>query len=199
LSPIVGVPTDNTRQFLQTTKIPNFNSMELGIVYFYTATILHWKKLLQDDKFKLIVLNSLAHLVQKNKIKVYSFVIMPNHIHLIFENIAMNGKEMPYVSFMKYTGHQFLQELRANDLSLLESFKVERNSRDYQFWQRSALPIEMFSRAVCEQKLNYIHENPLQSHWALVDDPNDYEFSSCSFYEKEDNRYNWLTHYRDVF
>jgi putative transposase len=173
--------------------------MELNIVYFYTATILHWKKLLQSEKFKLIVLNSLIHLVEKEKIKVYGFVIMPNHIHLLFENIAMNGKEMPYASFMKFTGHQFLHELRKTDLELLELFKVDRNSRDYQFWQRSALPIEMFSRKVCEQKLDYIHENPLQSHWSLVDDPNDYAFSSCSFYEKEDNRFNWLTHYRDVF
>ncbi|EHQ28610.1 hypothetical protein Mucpa_4520 [Mucilaginibacter paludis DSM 18603] len=172
--------------------------MELDTVYFYTATILHWKKLLGPEKFKLFVLNSLKFLVENKKIKVYGFVIMPNHIHLLFENIAINGKEMPYVSFMKFTGHQFLHELRKTDL-LLESFKVERNSRDYQFWQRNALPIEIFSREICEQKLDYIHHNPLQSHWSLVDDPNDYEFSSCSFYEKDDDRFNWLTDYRDIF
>jgi putative transposase len=172
--------------------------MDLGIVYFYTATILHWKKLLQEEKFKLIVINSLIHLIEKGKLKIYAFVIMPNHIHLIIENIEMNGKEMPYASFMKFTGHEFLRELRKSDPILLESFKVDRNSRDYQFWQRGALPIEMFSRKVCEQKLDYIHMNPMQAHWSLVDDPNSYEFSSCSFYEQEDMRYNWLTHYRDI-
>jgi putative transposase len=173
--------------------------MELGTVYFYTATILHWKKLLETEKFKLIVLNSLIHLVEKEKIKVYGFVIMPNHIHMVFENIIMNGKEMPYASFMKFTGHQFLHELRKDNPDLLDLFKVEHKSRDYQFWQRNALPIRMFDRKVCEQKLNYIHENPLQAHWNLATDPNDYSFSSCSFYEKEDNRFNWLTDYRDVF
>ncbi|HWD86537.1 MAG TPA: hypothetical protein VG367_00320 [Mucilaginibacter sp.] len=172
--------------------------MELHELYFYTATILHWKHLLQTDKFKQIVLDSLVHLVRDDKIKVYGFVIMPNHIHLIWENIAVNGKEMPYASFMKFTGHQFLHELRKTDASLLEEFKVNMNSRNYQFWQRNALPIRLYDRKILEQKLNYIHLNPLQEHWNLVSDPNDYYYSSCSFYERKDTRFNWLTHYMDV-
>lgn len=105
-------------------------------MYFYTATILNWMHLLQSDKFKLIVLNSLIHLIEKEKIKIYGFVIMPNHIHLIWQNIAINGKEMPHASFMKFTGHQFLEELRATDKQLLENFKVDHYSRNHQFWQR---------------------------------------------------------------
>jgi putative transposase len=72
-----------------------------------------------------LFLNSLIHLVKKEKIKVYGFVIMPNHIHLIWQNIAINGNEMPHACFMKFTGHQFLEELRATDKQLLESFKVD--------------------------------------------------------------------------
>jgi len=172
--------------------------MELGTIYFYTATILHWQKLLQAEDYKLVIIESLKHLTEKQKIKVYGFVIMPNHIHLLLENIEMNGKEMPYVSFMKYTGHRFLQQLRNNDQRFLNNFKVDRNSRDYQFWQRGALPIEMYNRKIFEQKLDYIHLNPLQAHWQLATDPNDYRYSSCSFYEREDTYFNWLTHYRDV-
>jgi len=122
---------------------------------------------------------------------------MPNHIHLIWQNIAINGKEMPHASFMKFTGHQFLDELRNTDNRLLESFKVDHYSRNHQFWQRNALPIRLYDRKILEQKLNYIHLNPLQEHWNLVSDPNDYLYSSCSFYEHQDNRYSWLTHYMD--
>ena len=110
----------------------------------------------------------------------------------------MNGKEMPHASFMKFTGHQFLEELRKSDNKLLERFKVNRNSRDHQFWQRNALPVFMYNRKILEQKLNYIHMNPLQERWNLVTDPNDYFYSSCSFYEQGDNRFDWLTHYMDV-
>ncbi|HEY4196919.1 MAG TPA: transposase [Mucilaginibacter sp.] len=161
--------------------------------------ILDWIPLMRSDNYKMIVLNSLIHLVSKGKIKVYAFVIMPNHIHIIWECIKMNGKEMPHASFMKFTGHQFLEEFRQNDNKLLERFKVERNTRNHQFWQRNALPITMYDRKILEQKLDYIHLNPLQEHWNLVSDPNDYLYSSCSFYELEDKRYNWLTHYMDVF
>jgi putative transposase len=171
--------------------------MELGEIYFYTAAILDWIPLLQSEKFKKIVMDSLIHLIKKEKIKVYGFVIMPNHIHLIWENIAINGKEMPYSSFMKFTGHQFLEELRKNNSQLLERFKVERNSRTHQFWQRNALPIRLYDRKILEQKLNYVHLNPLQEHWNLVTDPNDYLYSSCSFYEQQDNKFSWLTHYMD--
>ncbi|MFI5162799.1 MAG: transposase [Sphingobacteriales bacterium] len=172
--------------------------MELGQLYFYTATILNWKHLLETDKFKQIILESMVHLIEKEKVKVYGFVIMPNHIHLIWENLTMNGKEKPHASFMKFTGHRFLEELRADDPALLEQFKVTRNSRNYQFWQRNPLPIRLYDRKILEQKLNYIHLNPLQEHWNLVSDPNDYLYSSCSFYEMEDKRYGWLTHYMDA-
>src|ERR1700760_503334 len=107
--------------------------MELGTIYFYTAAILDWIPLLKTEKYKMIVLNSLVHLEEKELIKIYGFVIMPNHIHLIFENVAMNGKEMPHASFMKFAGHQFLEELRNSDSELLERFKVDRNTRKHQF------------------------------------------------------------------
>ena len=173
--------------------------MELDVIYFYTVAILDWMRLLESDKFKLIILNSLIHLVEKEKLKIYGFVIMPNHIHIIWENIGMNGKEMPYESFMKFTGHAFLDELRKTNDPMLEKFKVERNSRKHQFWQRNGLPIVMFDRKILEQKLDYTHYNPLQEHWKLVADPNDYYYSSCSFYELEDKKFSWLTHYMDVF
>jgi putative transposase len=173
--------------------------MDLGVIYFYTVAILDWTHLLETEKFKLIVLDSLIHLVKNEKLIVYGFVIMPNHIHIIWENVAMNGKEMPYESFMKFTGHAFLNELRQTNDPLLEKFKVDRNSRKHQFWQRNGLPIAMFNRKILEQKLDYTHYNPLQEHWKLVEDPNDYYYSSCSFYERDDKRFSWLTHYMDVF
>ena len=78
--------------------------MELNVTYFFTVAILDWMHLLKTEKFKQIVLDSLRHLVEKEKLIVYGFVIMPNHIHIIWENKAMNGKELPSESFMKLPG-----------------------------------------------------------------------------------------------
>jgi len=110
----------------------------------------------------------------------------------------MNKKEKPFASFMKFTGHEFLNELRASDLQLLSRFETDLKNRNYLFWQTNSLPIKVFDRRMLEQKLDYIHLNPLQAHWNLADDPNDYYFSSCSFYEQEDMKFDWLTHYMDA-
>ena len=134
----------------------------------------------------------------KKKSRVYGFVIMPNHVHLIWKNLEMNGKEFPDESFLKFTAHRFKKKLNDNE-HLKEKFRVNKIDRTYQFWQRSPLPIEIFSREMLEQKLDYLHLNPLQSHWNLATDPNDYQYSSCSFYEKGDNTFNWLTDYRVDF
>ncbi len=99
--------------------------MNLNKLYFYTATILEWRPLLESDKHKTIITDSLINLVDKKKIKVYGFVIMPNHIHLIWELLELNGKEKPHASFMKYTGHMIQQDLRNNNPNTLENFRVD--------------------------------------------------------------------------
>lgn len=111
----------------------------------------------------------------------------------------MNGREMPYVSFMKFTRHEFLKQLQNTDPQFLTKFEIDRTDRNYQFWQTNALSVIMNDRRIIEQKLDYIHFNPLQKHWNLTTDPNDYYFSSCSFYEQDNKRFEWLTHYMDLF
>ena len=76
---------------------------ELNEVYFWTITINKWQHLLQPEENKMIVINSLQWLVQKGLIKIYGYVIMPNHIHLMWEQLLMNGKEFPKNSFEKFT------------------------------------------------------------------------------------------------
>ena len=55
--------------------------IELGEIYFWTATIHNWIPLLTDDSNKDIIINSLDYLSQKKKIDVFAFVVMPNHTH----------------------------------------------------------------------------------------------------------------------
>jgi putative transposase len=125
--------------------------MELNETYFYTVAILDWIPLLKSDKFKMIVLDSLIYLVRKKCLVVYGFVIMPNHIHIIWKCTAMNGKEMPHASSMKFTGHSFLEELRNTNDPLLNRFKVNNDiTRNHQFWQKDALPKLMYNRKILE-------------------------------------------------
>jgi putative transposase len=178
---------------------PRKSKMELDQVYFWTSTILDWKPLLLQIKYKAIILNSLNHLHAKGKIRIYGFVIMPNHVHLLWEMLAMNGKEMPYASFQKFTAHEFQKELRSTNLALLSEFEVDEPERKYRFWQRDPLAFPVNSKKVAEQMLKYLHLNPLQAHWNLAKRPEEYLFSSARFYENMDQDFNFLTDYRERF
>ena len=66
--------------------------IEPGEIYFWTATINKWQYLLADDGFKDIIVSSLDYLSKKGKFDIFAFVIMPNHIHLIWMINEKNGK-----------------------------------------------------------------------------------------------------------
>jgi putative transposase len=74
---------------------------------FFTATILEWKLLLKPDKFKDIIIESLRFLVSNNRFLIYAFVIMHNHIHLIWQVSDVFKPTYVQHSFMKYTARWF--------------------------------------------------------------------------------------------
>jgi REP element-mobilizing transposase RayT len=85
--------------------------MEPGIEFF-TATCLNWQPLLREDSRKTIVLDSLKFLVEDGRIWLYGFVIMPNHVHLLWckrdKWVDKNIQQM----FLKYCLRSVLSPIR---------------------------------------------------------------------------------------
>jgi len=154
--------------------------IKLGELYFWTATINKWQYLLKDDKYKHVIINSLEYLSNTDKIDVFAFVIMPNHIHLIWRLNAYNGKETAQGSFLKFTAHQFKKMLTKKD-DALSNYAVDASNKDYEFWQRDSLAVHLYTRRVAYQKLDYIHHNPVAKQ--LVTDPCAYKYSTAKYYE----------------
>jgi hypothetical protein len=59
--------------------------------------------------------------------------------------------------------------------------------------------VHILNKEMAFQKLDYIHNNPLAEHWNLVKDPNDYYYSTCSFYEKGINNFDFIKDLRDEY
>ena len=70
---------------------------------FFTASIKGWYKLLEHDKYKDIVINSLRFLVDDKRIKLFAFVIMTDHIHLIWQMQPLIHPQHVQIDFLKYT------------------------------------------------------------------------------------------------
>jgi REP element-mobilizing transposase RayT len=92
---------------------------------FFTATNLDWKKLLIPDKYKDIIIDSLRFLVKEKRIILYGFVIMDNHLHLIWQMQAGIKPADIQRDFLKYTAQKIKKDLQKNHPKVLSLFKVK--------------------------------------------------------------------------
>ena len=160
---------------------------------FFTATIYEWQPVLADDKCKDIIKDSLQFLVSKKRIELNAFVIMNNHIHLIWQ--ARNDFTLSAIqaSFMKYTAQQIKRSLIKGNPDMLANFKVNKYDREYQIWKREPLGVELITESMFIQKLEYIHYNPVSAGLCSV--PEEYYYSSAKFYFDGTDNFKMLTHF----
>ena len=139
-------------------------------------------------------MNSLLFLKNDKRVIVYAFVIMANHIHLIWQPTGVHTPKQNQHNFLKFTAQMIKFHLLKNNLILLKDYRVNASDREYQFWERNPLSIELYSEKVFIQKLNYLHNNPVKA--GLCTYPEDYIYSSALFYETGKDAWGILTHYK---
>ena len=160
---------------------------------FITVTCLEWKPLLNEDRFKDIIVDSLAFLSEAKRITVYAFVIMRNHFHLVWQIMGDHTPEDVQRDFLKFTGQQILKYLRNDQSPLLRELFVGAKDRKYQVWERNSLSIPLWLNDVLVQKVDYIHHNPVRA--GLCKFPEEYKYSSAGFYIENKTSWNFVDHY----
>ena len=157
-----------------------------------TVTCLEWKYVLEEDRFKDIVINSLNFLCESKRVSVYAFVIMSNHFHLIWQMLGDHKREEVQRDFLRFTSQQILKILRNEKSPMRNELFVNSRDRRFQVWERNALSIPLWSGDVINQKLDYILHNPVSA--GLCKYPWEYAYSSAAFYYKGDKHWSFLTH-----
>jgi REP element-mobilizing transposase RayT len=166
-----------------------------GRCYFFTASIRSHHHLLESETCKQTLIERLQYLKGKGLIRVYGYVIMPNHIHLIWEILSIANRETPAASFLKYTARSFGKFVKNSHFE--SAFQSTKKDRSLQFWNRDPLAVVLSSERALQQKLDYIHHNPLQPHWKLCEHATEYRWSSARFYCGQGDEFRVVTHYRD--
>ena len=168
-------------------------------IEFFTATNLNWLPLLSNDYHKQILLEALKYRTDTSQLIIYAFVIMPNHFHIIWR-INDQIKKLDFQrDFMKFTARSILKFMLMNENPLLQKLRVNAADRQFQFWERNSLSIPLYTQNVFFQKMDYIHNNPIQPKWNLVQIPEEYQYSSAAFYHSGgiNNSFGFLTHCND--
>jgi REP element-mobilizing transposase RayT len=159
--------------------------------WFITFTCYNWIPLFEITSGYNLVYNWLKFISDKYQIKTLAFVIMPNHVHLLLQleneainlnTVISNGKR-----FMAYDLIEKLQVLKHDELltrlsdacSVIEKGKGQK----HKVFEPSFDAKAIYSDKFLNQKLGYIHHNPVSGKWNLCNDFIDYYHSSAAFYE----------------
>ncbi len=117
-----------------------------------------------------------------NGLKLYAYVILENHLHLIAQSPQLD-RDM--ARFKSYTAKQLLAYLDQNGVkTILDQLafykKAHKADRAYQFWQEGVHPEWIQNEEMMRQKLDYIHENPVKRGY--VDKAEHWRYSSARNY-----------------
>ena len=171
-------------------------SMEYNC-FFITSGCYELKHLLVDETCFEIILDNFRYYNQKYDAQLVAYCLMISHIHfMIYFN--KQGVLSDYMrDFKKYTSLKIQQHLAKNYPEISKTLAYEHRTQKFKFWQDNYDDLAIYTRKVCEIKLDYIHNNPLEA--GLVTTPEAYKYSSASFYYAEKPVNSQLLHYKELF
>ncbi|TSD64144.1 transposase [Inquilinus sp. KBS0705] len=154
--------------------------------FFVTIPVVGWIDVFTRSEYCDIFIASLEFCRKNKGLKVYAYCIMSSHIHLI---VANDENRLPDIirDLKSYTAKQIIDAIKLNQVEsrkewLLYLFKFFANNTsqnsEYQFWQKTTYPIELITNEVFDQKVNYIHQNPVKA--LIVNEEYTYVYSSAN-------------------
>jgi len=157
-------------------------------MFFTTFTIEGWIPTFKDlPEINFIILRALTFISNEEKALILGFVIMKDHIHLIWKVKSGTIKEI-VKSFKSFTSKAILKKIRLIDYEYLDNFVSDRKDRKYKFWKLNSGHFKIDSHSMLCQKLNYIHNNPTVGDYKVVELPQEYSLSSaCAYYQQRSN------------
>jgi putative transposase len=168
------------------------NKITDGNTYFLTLTVVNWIDVFTRPDYKHIIVDALKYNQENKGLIIYSWCLMSNHLHLIAK--ADEGHNLSDIlrDFKKFTSKAIVKEIEENPEEsrkkwMLSEFefagRYKTNIQNHKFWQDGNEAKEIHSTEFLEQKLNYIHENPVKAE--IVESAEEYIYSSAKNYAGE--------------
>ena len=156
--------------------------------YFVTFTITNWIKVLADDSFKMIVVDSIKYCQQHKGLLVYAYCIMPNHVHMIVQS-NVNNSMSEILRDLKTFASRAIAKKPGEEKSVVstemltkfaEAGKPLKHIKKHKVWQDGNHAELLYGNRFIQEKLKYIHRNPVK--YGLCEEEWDYKFSSATNY-----------------
>jgi putative transposase len=157
-------------------------------VYFVSFATVYWIDVFVREDYFIKVIESLKYCRENIGLEIYCWCIMPSHVHLIMR-AKENNPDQVLGRFKEYTSKQVqslikgnIEESRREWMTWMfeRAGKKSSNVKRGQFWQHNNKPIELWSSEVINQKIEYIHNNPVAA--GFVNEPEHWKYSSAIDY-----------------
>lgn len=175
--------------------------------WFITFTCYNWIPLFQLTNSYDLIYNWLKLIQDKHKLQTLAFVIMPNHVHLMLHSLT-EGIELNKIisNGKRFMAYEFIKRLTDNkQINLLAQLNAGCTAKEkakgqlHKVFESSFDAKHIYSDAFLNQKLDYIHNNPVSGKWNLCAELTDYPHSSAAYYlDGVVHPYINITDYRDV-
>ena len=158
-------------------------------LYFITFAVVGWIDVFTRQEYRDIVVDSLRYCQKEKGLGIYAWCIMSNHVHLIVGKEGDLKIEEIVRDFKKYTSVHICRLIESNNregrrdwmLQLFSSAASDSKKHvKYMFWQNQYHPIELNTNEMLDQKLDYIHDNPVVA--GIVEKAEEYMYSSAKDY-----------------
>ena len=147
--------------------------------HFVTATIVEWLPVFTTAGCCNILVESLLHCRQHKALRIHAWVILDNHFHAI-----LSGPDLADTlrDLKRFTARSLLSQLQIEKrewlLNQLAFYRAKHKSdSDHQVWQEGSHPQAISTDAVMEQKLDYLHHNPVRRGFVAA--PEHWSYSSA--------------------
>lgn len=159
-----------------------------GKLYYVTLTVVGWIDIFTRKDYVYEILENLKYCQEHKGLKIYAYVIMSNHLHLVckteedlLNNVLGDFKSFTAKKIIKMV-EDHPQESRKEWLIHMFRYFGKGNSqnKEFQFWQNGNHAFELWSPEIIKQKINYIHNNPVKV--GIVKEPHHYLYSSANEY-----------------
>lgn len=149
--------------------------------YFITSSVVGWADVFTRNEYKDILVNSFKHCQINQGLQVHAWVIMTNHFHMICSFKEGNDPGMVIKNIKSFTALKIIDAIINNTkesrrewlLPLFEQYgATKKSNHKYQFWQHENHPILLTTQKMYDQRMDYIHYNPVKAgfvtepqHW----------------------------------
>ena len=160
-------------------------------LYFVSFATVYWLDVFTRQVYFDVLAKSVNYCRAEKGMELYCYCFMPSHVHLIFRSSHEQPMEL-LRDFKKNTSKKVIEAIDSNPQEsrkewLLWMFKRSGKKRGnistYQFWQHHNQPIELWSAEVIDQKIDYIHNNPIES--GFVTNTIDWKYSSARNFQDD--------------